>query len=492
MKRNKVLLAIFGMLTGYVVVSCQPSLPVVDVEIPSKETSSPKPDPALMSEPQDRTPDSFQTRSLQQDNPLPMTEFEPLLSSQLHDNRMGDMITLHPVFQSEPPYELANRISQKGLTWMRLSYDVFDWIEVEQTGAYSQPAIDPIKKKAIAALAEEGIGVIYNLVFWDPAIVSTMDDYSRFASEIEIDRFLEYVRLIVGDLKGQVDYYALLNETNIGQGTQQYVQVDDYISLLEATVPVIRALDPEARIIAGEVTPLNETNALNYLDAIITSTIVKSVDGISWHLSNGASPEYQSEFYYGYPGIVRELQQVAESHGFTGEYFATEMHWRTSETPHESEFWGYQTTVAAKYLARGIVTNLGLGCYAGLAENLEDPEKMPVIKNLSTLMDHAQPEMIPVVIDTDATNLVYYGFSFPYGDMLFAVWRDTPADDRFQSSLMTLTFDVPGVERVVAIDVMNSVEQEMIVLHKNGALVLENVVLMDYPIIFLLKGNGSD
>ena len=57
---------------------------------------------------------------------------------------------------------------------------------------------------------------------------------------------------------------------------------------------------------------------------------------------------------------------------------------------------------------------------------------------------------------------------------------------------MTLTFDVPGVERVVAIDVMNSIEQEMIVSHKNGTLVLENAMLMDYPIIFWLKGNGSD
>ena len=427
-------------------------------------------------------------QSLQLDNPFLVTQFQPLRSSDLSDNRMGDMITLHPSIHTERPDELADRISEKGLKWMRLSYDVFDWNEVEQRGAYSIAAIDSVKDQAIATLSEEGIQIIYTLVFWDPDIDLTGDDFSRFSREQEIDAFLEYVRFIVGHLKGQIRYYALLNEPNIGEGSQQFVDVENYIALMEAVVPVIRSEDPEAGIIVGEVTPLNEAGAYDYLMAIITSPTIRLVDGISWHLSNGASPEYQADFYYRYPDLVREIQSVAKEHGFNGEYFGTEMHWRTSETPHTSEYWGYSLTTAAKYLARGIVTNLGLDCYAGLAENLEDPPKMRVIQNLSTLMDQAGALDIPVDLESDALNLITYGFIRPNGDRLLAIWQDTSAEDRLAGELVAISFSDTDIQKIIGFDVINGIQQEMLITFRDGKASMENVLVKDYPIIFLLKG----
>jgi len=433
--------------------------------------------------------------AVQTGNYLPMIQLQPMKSHELDGGQLGDMYSLYPQAHPEHPgFEypdaFAERINEKGLAWMRVSVDNFDWTEIEEGGAYSRYAVDPRQDQSIDALRDRDIDVLYSLVFWDEEIQVT-EGYSRFRSEREIQAYLDYVRFIVNHFKGRVNYYALLNEPNIGQGTQQYVEPIDYVNLVRRTVPVIRQTDSEAEIIIGEVTPLIWPDSIKYLFGILESDVLPLVDGISWHAAGWASPEFKAEEYYRYQSLLHEIMDMATANGFTGRFWATEMHWRTSESPHASEYDRYSGEAAAKYLARGIVMHLGMGITPGLAENLEHVNKMPVIQNLCTLMAEVNPVELPVQIESEAPFMTNFNFSLSDGDLLIALWSDGIAVE--DDSAMPATLTLPGLaaQEVVGIDVLHSFEQRMTANMENGNLVIPNLLVKDYPLILRITGASS-
>lgn len=297
---------------------------------------------------------------------------------------------------------------------------------MESTGEYSEYYINPYQDKAITGLAESGIKIMYTLVFWDEAI-QAREGYSRFKTEDEIQRYLDYVRFIVHHFKDRIEYYEILNELNIEEGTQQYVELVDYINLVKRVVPVIREEYPEAKIVVGAITPFAITpGAQEYFFGILSSDAMPLVDAVSWHACDGTSPEYMAEFYYDIPSLVQEMKDVASVHGFTGEYIIEEMHWRTPKDPHPYEYSEYGEVPSAKYYARGIVMHLGMDLTVGLAiEALDElPLMVRVIHNLCTVMAGAKPTKLRIEIEGEATNIVSYDFSLPNGDKLLALWAD--------------------------------------------------------------------
>ncbi|GAI23869.1 unnamed protein product [marine sediment metagenome] len=161
--------------------------------------------------------------------------------------------------------------SDLGVKWVRLSVDMFDWNEVESRGLYSEHSIDPNHDKAINGLLDNGIKIMYTLVFWDEEIQDETGDYSRFKTKDEIQRYLDYVQFLVHHFKDHIEYYEILNEPNVREGTQQYVEVADYINLIERTVPVLRQEYPEAKIVVGAVPALSEPDAHDYFFTILSS-----------------------------------------------------------------------------------------------------------------------------------------------------------------------------------------------------------------------------
>ncbi len=430
-------------------------------------------------------------------NTQTITQFQVQQSLELEDNRMGDMVTLNPKIHTESPDYLANRINEKGLKWMRLSIDTFDWVEVENAGLYSERRIYPEQDRTITALAEKGISVMHTIVFWDEEIQANQEEgYSRFKTEEEIQRYLDYVQFIVHYFKGRIEYYEILNESNIGGSSQQYtdqqyVEVDDYINLVRRAVPIIRQEDPEAKIVAGGIAPLHRTEKTIYIDSagreylfgILESDVMPLVDAVSWHATGGTSPEYGEEHYYSYPALLQEIKDVASAHGFEGEYISEEMHWRTSETAHPHEYDGYSETTAAKYLARAIVLHLGMDITAGLAECLECQPKMNVIQVLSTLMAGAKPIDLPTEIQSEATNIRSYTFSLSNGDKLIALWADGVAVDDDPGVRANLTVQDTTSEDVTATNVLNGYQQSIITTSEDGDLVIQDLIVKDYPLI---------
>lgn len=423
---------------------------------------------------------------------------QPKQSKELGDNLIGDMYTLcqeAPSTAEEDPYDFAGRINEKGLKRMRVSLDFFDWCEVEENnGPYSKYFIYPDQEKAITGLVDNGIKPIYSLVFWDEELKGNISEgYSRFKTEEEIQRYLDYAQFIVSNFKDRVEYYEILNEPNLAEGNQQDVRVDDYINLVRQTVPVIREEYPEAKITVGAVTPLVDSNSYEYLFDILNSDIMPLVNGISWHVG-AFSLEYEDwrEYCINYPSIVQEIKEVASANGFTGEYMANELQWRTPDRTNPDEPWVYSDIVAAKYLARGIVANLGMGASAGLAECLECDYKINVIQNLCTLMAGAESINLSIDVQSDAANIINYSFSLPNGDILTAVWIDETAADEDAGVEVELTIRDFTDQDVTGIDILEGYKQDIITSNSDESLIIRNLIIRDYPLILHIAKSGQE
>jgi len=319
--------------------------------------------------------------------------------------------------------------------------------------------------------------ILYCLVFWDEEIERVERGYARFKAEEEIERYLEYVQFIVHHFKDRIEYYEILNESFFGEEshfTQQNIELIDYINLVKRVVPVIREEYPEAKIVAGPTPCLNGIDIRNYFFGIVESEIMPLVDAVSWH-PGPYSLEYDDleDYCSEYPSIVERIMDVASSHGFDGEYIVEEIQWRTQGAVYEP--WTFSEIVAAKYYGRGIVMHLGLDITSGMAgvsHELDIP-KMRVIRNLCTVMASAEPANIPIDIYSSATDISSYGFSLPNGDKLLALWNDGIAVDDDPGVSSTIILPSINYQKVVAIDILNSFQQELKTSVEDGNLILQ-------------------
>jgi hypothetical protein len=168
-----------------------------------------------------------------------------------------------------------------------------------------------------------------------------------------------------------------------------------------------------------------------------------------------------------------------------------EMVWRTPNDLVPTEVPLYTDIVAAKYAARANVMHLGMG-FTMVSNQMLRPGEIKllpryyVIRNLCTVMAGAKTESIAVEIQSEATNIKSYAFSLPNGDRLVALWTDGVAVDEDPGVKSTLI--VPGfsAQKVMGIDVLNGVHQQLMFSTEGGNLVIRNLFVKDYPIILRL------
>jgi len=427
--------------------------------------------------------------ALQEGSDGSLSRFLSKPSNELEDNRTGQMTSLHEsMFSEEQASGLTHQHDELGLKWHRVSIDMFDWNEVEDTGFYSKHSITPPQDRFIKESAEKGITILYTIVYWDELIQPEGPNYSRFQTEEEIRRYLEYVHFIVNHFKGLIQYYALLNEPNIDQGTQQYVESADYINMVRLAIPIIRQTDPAAKIIIGEVTPLYQDGAWDYLLDILRSDVIHLVDGVAWH-DGSESPEYRADDYYSRPAQMEEITQIALTNGFDGIFLPTEVHYRTASTVHPTEYSGYSQTATVKYTLRSVVMFLGTEKFVtGLALEDYGPLVVSSIQNLSTVLAGATPTELSVEIQSETPLIANYNFSLSEGDKLVALWSDGVAVKKDPGVQSTVIIRDIIAEGVVGIDVFNSIEQELVFSHEDGDLVIRELLIRDYPIFLRLEG----
>lgn len=427
----------------------------------------------------------------QNNNANPILELANPAYEELGQNRLGSMyvITCDNLDNAGLYAHTATEIGEK---FLRINLEWFDWPEAERRGEYSDFEISDCQEEAMNQLTSSGVELVYVLTYWDPEIQIT-DGYSRFRDDAEIERFLEYTRFIVNKYKGKIRYYSLLNEPNLTDG-QRGVEVEDYIRLAERVIPVIREIEPDARIILGEVTPLIEPNALNYLLSIENSELMPLVDGIAWHGFSGNTPAYETDFYNAYPGMVNQIVETARANGFTGDFFATELQYRTSDTNmqlnDEHKKYVYSHMVSVKYYLRGIVYHRGQDFWVTAGH--EDYERIPgmqeMLIHLSSLLSDVQAINLPVTFDSPNPNQYKnVAFTAPDGSLLLALWNDVSAVDHDPG--VATEIKIPGVQAdgLTAMDPIFSGQQSLDFLNDENGITIPNFLIKDYPIFIRLE-----
>jgi hypothetical protein len=440
--------------------------------------------------------------AIQLDNPFPRTRFETKLSGELEDNRIGQNES--DLFQSadDLPTILSNEILRTGTKYVKVSFAKAEPVtmlgEENEVGIQwdtSEFSFPPEFEDFITALVDNNVSVTYILTFWDKANhpEGWQPDISRFRTQEEIQRYLEYVRFTVSHFKGRIQYYEIWNEPN-NKPPLQWIQVEDYINLVKQTVPVIRQEDPNAKIVVGSIA-LQYQEDRPYLFSILNSDVMPLVDVITWHPLFGVSPESPeySSYYYDYPDIVQQIKDAATANGFQGKYRADEVTYRSPDCPwcFPGDFLNTNIT-AAKYYARAIILHLGMDMDVGIgASSSSRVESFEAVRNLCTLMAGAKPAKFPVEIQGEATNIVSYSFSLSNSDYLVALWTDRVAVDNDPGIETTLTFQDISTSEVIGIDVLYGYQQQLVATTEDGNLIVRDLLVKDYPIILRIKNASS-
>lgn len=426
---------------------------------------------------------------LQAGNTLPKFPMLTKSSGELADNRIG-MSYAGAGLWHDISYLDGVRDEVTDFGAKRVDSSLYE-IEPPIEWSGSEYDIPPEFDKFINDLNANGIAFDYMLHFWDKEGHANGETLStpRFTTDEQIQAFADYVRFVIRHFKGRVQYYTIWSEPdNCGQGGIKCIRPNDYINLAKQIIPVIRQEDPQAKV---AIAPNVLFFARNDLFTVLESDAISMFDVVQWHGLYDVAPNvsFYGNYYYDYPELVEKIKQTASAHGFQGEYWETEMTWCSEEFPwcHPADQpWDQQKTdlLAAKYYARGIVMHLGMDVGVGIGGFQPAAAwSYPTIRNLNTYMAGVEPAELPVDIESQAINIVSYGFTLPNGDRLFALWTNGTAVEDDPGVITTLTFLGTSAQSVTGVDVLNGFEQELVTENENGNLIIRDLLVKDYPII---------
>lgn len=377
---------------------------------------------------------------------------------------------------------------------IRFSACVGDWNSVDWSRSdyiLSDTYVDTLR-----TLAQRGVKITYVLTFWDTdnhPDGQWHTEQNRFKSEEDIQRYLDYIRYVAKKCKGIVLNYEFFNEPSRTDSPIQYIEPQDYVNLVRRAAPVIREVDPTAKLVIGATSDLFEPATEQWLFSILQPEILPLVDGISWHGMGEASPQYPfyQPYLKRYPSLVDQIKTYARERGFHGVFVSDELRWGTPRNHNgdKMEFM-YTEITSAKYFARELIRHLGMDVVTGIAMDLSDPKQrnFQTIRNINTVMGGLQVYPIPLQVQCASKNLQMYSFKADNGDILVALWRDEAAVEEYAPVPANVT--LPGIRCTGAelIDVVNGTYEAIACEQQKGNTVFKNVPIVDYPMLLKLSG----
>lgn len=418
---------------------------------------------------------------IQEGNTMAKTKINVTRSPNLLDNRIGGD------YGSDP--NVANHIFDLGLKWVRLGFwnSGLNWQRVRRSP--SSYVIDPAPEKFVTDLAEGGITVVMTMGVGDGR--SRDEDMWRFTPSA-MDDYREYVRTLVKHFKDRVRYFEIWNEPDTGTEWGRIAPID-YARLVRHVAPTIRDEAPEAKIVIGAIggwwqprfpgygNAGRYTLHREYLEEVLCSGIAPLVDAISWHPFYGHRPD--DPYYQNYPQMVEEIQRLAAVQGFKGEYLVEEALWRVQSADEPQA--PVSAVVSAKYIARTIVMHRGLDITVTVSGMF--PGKCPdVTRHLCTILAGAQAAELPVVLHTESSKVVHYGFQMPNGDRLIALWSNGVAvdDDTGVATDVMCQVDASGA---IGMDVLHGYQQDLAFEGGVEYTKIRGLYVPDYPIFIRLQ-----
>jgi hypothetical protein len=311
---------------------------------------------------------------------------------------------------------------------------------------------------------------------------------AAFETQAEIAQYIEFVEMVVSHFKGRIPYYEIWNEPG-------EIPLNNYTNLIQEVVPIIHDDDPNAKIIIGAYAGPWDYGYPGYgkyqrfslnVDRVydlIRSGVISLVDGISWHsmYDNIASDPY----YQNYPNMITGIKSLAESRGFTGEFFVDEVLFTTVFEDGADGGPPRTTTIAAKYYTRSIAEHRGLDVELTINTFFQEGGLSP-IQNINNALSGAEPIELKVAVESEIPNLRVYTFSLPENDRLIAIWDNGDPAEFDPGDRATVTISSILTTAVLGIDVFYGFEQELITAMEDGHLVIRDLLVKDYPILIRL------
>ena len=435
------------------------------------------------------------TMQIQSDNKQPRMILVTRPSGELEDNRLGNVFS---DFWQAQDFQAAieSEIVPAGMKLVIITMNQAEYYSSEQSGVelyWDKPElfISPEFDSGISQLVSNKINIYYMLNFWDKA--NHPDGWkvaNRFETEEDIAHYLEYVRFIVNQFKGRVQYYELWNEPDAGFPLQ-YIKPEDYVDLAKRTIPVIKEIDPQAKVVVGCTSGTVNPQSREYLFKILNSDVMQIADVVSWHPLYGNIPDsgQYPEYFAAYPSLLADIMDTARKNGFQGEFIAGEISYGGSQCGGcDVVDPTYTEVVWAKYTARGIILHFGNDVAVSLGGmSSQRLIQFNTIRNIANVFSGMRADEFTVEAQTESANYKIFTFAGSDGSRLVALWADGVAANDDPGIPSTIT--IPGFAgwKATGIDVLNGFEQGLITDDENGNLVISDFLLKDYPIIIRLS-----
>lgn len=415
----------------------------------------------------------------------------------LENTRVNSMISGLITMPVSNWLDWLDRLKEDGFTGTRSTLSVFDGPAVDERLGTIEETIPADYVAIYQKLQDLGITTRYGLTFWDLAYQKQGGNisYERLNNPEEVDRYLDYVRMVVTTLKGLVDEYELWNEPDANRDWYQRVDPEDYIAVAKLAIPIIREIDPEAKIVLISSSSYIDLSCQEYTNIILESDILSMADAISLHtVNNDASPEFRSEYYYGYDEMWKAIKTKAEANGFSGEYYADELNYRSTYSlgtlqPEMGDYHPYSPEVAAKYIGRMIAVNLGMDISVGTSgTNIVDrPAEGGMIRNMAYLMEGLKAAPLSVEANSTSEFIRYYTFENADGDQYIVIWNDVEAKVDSEDIEVSLVIDNGPADSITAINPYLLISQRLNFENTSDRVVIDQLLIKDYPIIIKIN-----
>jgi len=419
-----------------------------------------------------------------------------------------------------------------GLKWVRVGYhdDPINWHWVErEKGKYY---IDPLADRAITECIENGVNVVMSLGFGNwlytkegsrPWADFYWEQYYDLPpppiDKVSRKAFLKFVKFLVSHFADRVKCWELWNEWNIPPywgGRHMESDVEEYIKLAKALIPVVKDACPDAKLVLGSTGGWYGSGG-KVRDWVVRTLeeLGTAVDIIGFHPLYHVDPD--SDTFRRYADTFRELKGVARRCGFEGDFWVTEYTWSAPYPSVARYAWctpspaGWCTEIIkAKCMAVATVTHtaLEIGSFwnetwqshmarwdVGLLRNTfsADPHnpRQPqpayyVMRTLATALDSLRPAEIPVKVRGTRREYQVYSLARD-GEKVLAIWLTGRPGDGDPAEKADITFVEDDFSRAVGVDVINGTEQELRVSRRDGRPVLKGLLLKDWPVLVRLK-----
>ncbi len=166
--------------------------------------------------------------------------------------------------------------------------ELFPWAyyEPERRGEYSWDHPDIVIDHAEA----QGLRVIARIGL-TPAWARPPDTALNYLDSDSYDDFANFAAAFAKRYRGRVDHIIVLNEPNLTfEWGGRQTEPADYVDLLRVVYPAIKAVNPEAVVLAGALAPTleppgspNGLNDLTYLEQMYAAGVADYFDALSVH-----------------------------------------------------------------------------------------------------------------------------------------------------------------------------------------------------------------